>query len=215
MRKNKMNPSKKLLDMVNDWADAYITSVDLPVKILELATKEGLNKQEIRKIIDTALLSRGLTQRRIRQIMPDELKFSHKITDKSLKNKDAEISAAYIKEEEFEIPPNLPVTTPDTIIMKSEGEIAAEQYLKDLSETQELTIKRAEVQQLINNKILTEEQVYKWVNDKYLETFQIPKDINITQGAYHARLSPTQAVTQLKQLQNSVKTLEIGWKIIA
>jgi len=214
----KSKASTVLTELINEWADSYIKSIELPIKILKLGQDEGLSKTEIRNLVDAALLKRGLSKRRIREVVPEELKDLAKITDKSQKNKDAAESAA--SDEDLEIESelknmaNLPVTTPDSIIMKSEAEIAAEQYNKDMIEQQELSTKQADISQLIANKILTEEQVNKWVNDQYLETFQIPKDINITQGAYHARLSPTQAVTQIKQLGNSVKALEIGWKII-
>jgi len=72
-------PSQELTEMVNDWADGYIKSTELPIKILEAAEKEGLSKQEIRKIVEDALLKRGLSDRRIREVLPAELKDSTKI----------------------------------------------------------------------------------------------------------------------------------------
>jgi hypothetical protein len=211
----KVKASPVLTDLVNEWADCYIKSVDLPVKILKLAKEEGLDKTEIRLLIVEALQKRGLSERRIREVMPEKLKEMSKANKPKLDAAESAASDEDLKlDSELKNMASLPVTTPDTIIMKSEAEIQEDLYNKDMNEQQELSIKKADVQQLIDNKILTEEQVHKWSNDKYLETFQIPKDINITKGAYHAKLSPAQAVSQIKQLGNSVKTLEIGWKII-
>src|SRR6185436_985376 len=88
-------PSARLLALVNEWADSYIKSTELPVKIMEQARIEGIDNHIIREIIVTALTDKGLSERRIRQVMPEELKDSYKTTDKALKNKDAAISAAY------------------------------------------------------------------------------------------------------------------------
>lgn len=185
----KVLPVKKaspvLTDLVNDWADSYIKSIELPVKILKLAADEGLTEIEIRNMIEAALLKRGLSERRIRQIMPEKLKDLRKITDKSLKNKDAAISAASELEESEELRKqldsmqNVPITTPDTILMKSEADIAAEEYQKD---SQELTPTKVEIQALLNNNILTEDQIFEWLKTKsdglniiYHETIGIEK----------------------------------------
>src|SRR6185503_2127401 len=77
--------------MINNWADGYIKSVELPIKILEEGEKEGLSKQDIRKIVEKALVARGLSERRIREVLPPELKDSSKITHKAMRN----LSAAY------------------------------------------------------------------------------------------------------------------------
>jgi hypothetical protein len=211
----KIEPSDELKKLIEEWATCYIKSIDLPIHILKQAQDEGLTKAQTKKLIVEALTKRHLSDRRIREILPTELKDLSK-TRKSNIDFAAESAAKEDVELEAELKnmETLPVTTPNTIIMKSEGELAEDQYKKELESQAELTIKTAEVQPLIDNHILTEEQVYKWVNNKYQESFQIPKDINITQGAYHARLSPAQAVSQIKQLGNSVKALEIGWRII-
>lgn len=46
------------------------------------------------------------------------------------------------------------------------------------------------------------------------DMFQIPKDIDITKGQYHERLSPIQALGKIRQLLNAVTSLEIGWRVI-
>lgn len=187
----KVLPVKKaspvLTDLVDDWANSYIKSIELPVKILKLAEDEGLTETEIRNMIEAALLKRGLTERRIRQIMPEKLKDLRKVTDKSMKNKDAAISAASELEEAEELRKqidsmqNVPVTTPETIIMKSEADIAAEEYQKD-SQSQELAPTKVEIQALLNNNILTEDQIFTWLKTKangmdiiYHETIGIEK----------------------------------------
>lgn len=189
MADKKMLPVKKaspvLTDLVNDWANSYIKSIELPVKILKLAADEGLTELEIRNMIEAALLKRGLSERRIRQIMPEKLKDLRKITDKSMKNKDAALIAASELEESEELRKqidsmqNVPVTTPETIIMKSEADIAAEEYQKD---SQELAPTKIEIQALLNNNVLTEDQIFEWlklkadmINIIYHETIGIEK----------------------------------------
>ena len=76
------SPSPELLSMVKEWTDSYIKSVDLPVKILEAAEKEGLTKSEIRKIVEEALVKKGLSERRIREVLPAELKDQTKVHPK-------------------------------------------------------------------------------------------------------------------------------------
>lgn len=215
MTKQFMKVSPVLTDLVNEWADCYIKSTELPTKILKLAKEEGLDKAEIRLLIVEALQKRGLSERRIREVMPEKLK---EMSKANIRKSNAALSAASEDDlklkAELDNMDNLPVTSPETIIMKSEADIAAEQYELDKNAVQELSIKTAEIGDLIKNKIITEEQIHKFIGDEYQKTFQIPHDINITQGAYHAKLSPTQAVSKIKQLGNSVKTLEIGWRII-
>lgn len=183
--------SPVLTDLVDDWANSYIKSIELPVKILKLAEDEGLTEIEIRNMIEAALLKRGLTERRIRAIMPEKLKDLRKITDKSLKNKDAALIAASsnisISEledgdnlrKQLDSMQNVPVTTPDTILMKSEADIAAEEYQKD---SQELAPTKVEIQALLNNNVLTEDQIFEWLKTKadminiiYHETIGIEK----------------------------------------
>ncbi len=215
-----MNPSSKLLGLVNDWADAYITSVDLPYKIQTMALSEGLTQKEIRDLVVVALSKRGLSDRRIRQVLPTELKYLSKVREnnelfaaQSAANPDADI-----EDDSFQPPANVPTTTPDTIILKpkSEAEIAEEEYQKDSQAELEQIGKRAEVQQLIDNHILIPEQIEEWVDARHtkMPMFRMPKNIEITKGAYHAKLSPIQAAAQLKQFGNTRVLLEIGWKII-
>lgn len=75
-------PSPELLSLVNEWADSYIKSTDLPVKILEAAEAEGLSKGQIRKIVEEVLVKRGLSERRIREVLPTELKDQTKVHPK-------------------------------------------------------------------------------------------------------------------------------------
>ena len=84
-------PSPELLSLVNEWADSYIKSTELPVKILEAAQAEGLNKQQIRKIVEDVLVKRGLSERRIREVLPSELK---DMTKTNIRNSNAALSAA-------------------------------------------------------------------------------------------------------------------------
>jgi hypothetical protein len=211
-----MNPSPKLLGMVNDWADAYIKSVDLPDKIATLALSEGLTQKEIRDLVVTALSRRGLSDRRIRQVLPAELKYLSKVREN---NGIFAAQSAANPDADFEEPPaNVPTTTPDTIILKpkTEAEMAEEEYQKDSQAELEQIGKRAEVQQLIDNHILIPEQIEEWVDARHtkMPMFRMPKNIEITKGAYHAKLSPIQAAIQLKQFGNTRVLLEIGWKII-
>lgn len=67
-------PSPELLSLIKGWTDSYIKTIDLPGKILEQAQKEGFTKAEIRTMIEGALVNRGLGERRIREIIPKELK---------------------------------------------------------------------------------------------------------------------------------------------
>ena len=79
-----LKPSQELISLVNNWADGYIRSIELPIKILEVGEKEGLSKQDIRKIVEDALVARGLSERRIREVLPPELKDSTKIHPRHL-----------------------------------------------------------------------------------------------------------------------------------
>ena len=215
------SPSPVLIDLIEKWADSYMKSMEVAVKIIRLGEETGIDKLQIRELIEAALLRRGLSERRIREIIPRELKYSSK-TRENVENFAALSGANDSKnvlseeEEDYKIPDNLPVTTPETIIHKekSEAEILEDLYRQDSQKEIEEIGKRAEVQQLIDNHILLPQQIFDWVELKYKTVFQIPKNIEITKGAYHQKLSPSQAVAQLKQLINSVKSLEIGWRII-
>ncbi len=79
MSKLELRPSEELMSLVNNWADGYIKSVELPIKILEIGERDGLTKHEIRKVVEDALTTRGLSERRIRQVLPAELKDETKI----------------------------------------------------------------------------------------------------------------------------------------
>jgi hypothetical protein len=88
-------PSPKLFALVEEWTENYIKSTELPVKILKLAEREGISKDDIRKVIEEALIKRGLSERRIREVLPEELKYSSKVR---LKPKQiAALSAAKVK----------------------------------------------------------------------------------------------------------------------
>ncbi len=49
-------PSAKLLALVNEWADHYIKSTELPVKIMEQAKIEGIDNSIIKDIIAMTLI---------------------------------------------------------------------------------------------------------------------------------------------------------------
>jgi len=82
-------PSDVLMNLIKGWTDSYIKSTELPVKILEQAEKEGFTKAETRTMIEIALVNRGLSERRIRQVLPEELKEHSKVRAPSLRQSTA------------------------------------------------------------------------------------------------------------------------------
>lgn len=76
------SPSPNFINMVEEWADSYIKSVELPPKIIEAAKKEQLSPKTVRETIENVLRHRGLSERRIAQLIPAELKNPLKITKK-------------------------------------------------------------------------------------------------------------------------------------
>jgi hypothetical protein len=94
MKVSNKKPSSHFLSLVDEWADSYIKSVELPAKIIEEAKKEDLEDKVVREAIESALKKRGLSTRRIRQLIPDELKDQSKISTRFKELRDAAQSAA-------------------------------------------------------------------------------------------------------------------------
>lgn len=142
-----------------------------------LRTKDKLKDNEIKKVLFQRV--NFVSRRTLYNALPQDLKREYtKTINLSTKHKVIEVET----EEDFELPSNLPVTTPETIIMKSEGEQAEAQYLLEQSHAEELSIKQAEVQPLIDNGILTEDKIFAWLKTKsddvniiYHETIGIEK----------------------------------------
>lgn len=76
--------SSELTQMVETFADNYIrvTSGELAQKILEKARAEGLSDNQIRQLIEAALMKRQLKERAIRQALPKELKRGYTVKPK-------------------------------------------------------------------------------------------------------------------------------------
>src|SRR5215510_9662506 len=68
------NPSIEFINLVQEWAESFIKSSELPSKILELGQKEGLDNKTIREAIESALTKRGLSKDRIIHLIPSQLK---------------------------------------------------------------------------------------------------------------------------------------------
>jgi hypothetical protein len=73
-------PSKEFLALVDEWANSYIKTKELPNKIIELAKKEGLSHAVVRAEIEAALRVRQVSERYIAQLMPSELKDPVKVS---------------------------------------------------------------------------------------------------------------------------------------
>jgi hypothetical protein len=120
-------PSANFIKMVEEWADSYIKSTELPIKIMQEAKMEDLSNAVVRQTIEDALRHRGLSDRRILQLLPSELKNSSKTREK-IKEFAATIAANPIdpKSERStdEFNPNIneenvPITTIDKPLLKN------------------------------------------------------------------------------------------------
>ena len=78
-------PSKEFLAMVDEWADSYVKTSELPSKIIELGKKEQLPDDIVRREIESALRVRHVSERRIRQLIPQELKKLQMVREKPAK----------------------------------------------------------------------------------------------------------------------------------
>ena len=67
-------PSTKLLLLAQRFADTYMTSKEIAEQMIEQAKEEGIEKEQLREIVETALSRRNLSARQIRRILPPELK---------------------------------------------------------------------------------------------------------------------------------------------
>jgi hypothetical protein len=73
------NASIELVNLINEWANAFIKSRKLVLMITERAHKEGISGESLRMLIEFALKKRGLSTRQSNRLMPAELKDSSKI----------------------------------------------------------------------------------------------------------------------------------------
>jgi hypothetical protein len=72
-----LNASTELQDLIEEWITNFTKSSELVKAILEQAEKEGIDKITLRTLIAAALKRSGLKDRRIREILPKELKLEY------------------------------------------------------------------------------------------------------------------------------------------
>jgi len=74
-----LNASEELKNLIEQWANTYMKSSELVNKILEKAKEEDVSTLILRDLIEYALRKRGLSESRIRRLVPPELRDTNKI----------------------------------------------------------------------------------------------------------------------------------------
>lgn len=103
MDTNYKNPSATLRNMVSSFATTFQgymkNSAELLEQIRKQADKEGIPKEQLRKIIEEQLTRQGLAKSSIRRILPADLKNQNMVRKRSPKKE------PLVKEWEIDIEP--------------------------------------------------------------------------------------------------------------